>query len=575
MSKKGSFSADLDGVTVTVRASSRRVATNKICAKTGRHVHEVESRVYGGHGARSGAKPKNPHRCRGRSRQSDSSQSNGPYRCNTCNRTFPGKATIWRMRLRWLYSSLAISFYGSRGLYDVQHGFFFYIFLVIILIYRKKSVKLDNIIHKKVYKAMEVKSKKLDKSQIELEFELTAEEFAEHFEHALEHLKHHVKVDGFREGKAPATMVEDKLKPEMLLMEAGDHAVQHVYTDYIKENKLEPVGQPEVQIKKIAKGSEFIFTAIITVLPDVELPNYKEIAKAVKGKEITVTEEEIQDSINYLQKTRAKFTLKNETAENKDFVEIKYQSLDIENNKEIDDKFILGEGGFMKGFEEGIIGMKSGDEKEINVMFPETTPRKDLAGKESQFKIKMVSVQKMELPEIDDEFAKQLGAFDSLDALKVSMKEGIRMEKSEEEKQRVRGEILEKIAEKSKFEMPVAMVEYEKERLLEDLKNKISQSIKISFEEYLASIKKTEQEIKETYQKEAEKRLRGFLILRELGKKESIEVSDEEVAEEVAKSVKNYSKEQLAKIDINELKEYTKGVIKNEKIFQMLEDFSK
>ena len=123
--------------------------------------------------------------------------------------------------------------------------------------------------------------------------------------------------------------------------------------------------------------------------------------------------------------------------------------------------------------------------------------------------------------------------------------------------------------------MPEAMVEYEKERLLEDLKNKIAQSIKISFEEYLASIKKTEDEIKETYQKEAEKRLRGFLVLRELGKKENIEVSDEEVEEEVSKSINNYSKEQLSKIDINELKEYTKGVIHNEKIFQLLENFSK
>ena len=126
---------------------------------------------------------------------------------------------------------------------------------------------------------MQVKSKKLPKSQIELEFEITAEEFKEHTEHALEHLKHHVKVDGFREGKAPASMVADKIKPEVLLMEAGDHAVQHVYSDYIRENKLEPVGQPEVSIIKIAQGNPFIFKAVITVLPDVELPSYKEIAK--------------------------------------------------------------------------------------------------------------------------------------------------------------------------------------------------------------------------------------------------------------------------------------------------------
>ena len=422
---------------------------------------------------------------------------------------------------------------------------------------------------------MEVKQKKLPNSQIELEFEITADEFKEHFEHALEHLKHHVKIDGFREGKAPAAMVEDRMKPEALLMEAGEHAVQHVYTDYVRANKLEPVGQPEVSILKIAKGSPFAFKAIITVLPEVELPNYKEIAKSVKGKEVTVTEEEIQDTLNYLQKSRAKMSLKDDTAENKDFVEIEYSAKTINDGQAVKDQFVLGDGGFMKGFEEAIVGMKAGEEKEIATKFPDNNPRKDLAGKDVTFLVKMVSVQKMELPEIDDEFAKQLGAFDTLVALKESMKEGITMEKKQEETQRVRAEILEKIAENSKFEMPVAMVEYEQERLLEDLKNKISQSLKISFEEYLASIKKTEEEIKATYQKEAEKRLRGFLVLRQLGEKESIEVSDEEVAEEVAKSIKNYSKEQLAQIDINELKEYTKGVVKNEKIFQLLEDLSK
>ena len=286
---------------------------------------------------------------------------------------------------------------------------------------------------------MKAEQKKLPKSQIELEFELTAEEFKGHFEHALEHLKGRVKVDGFREGKAPAAMVEEKLKPEALLMEAGEHAVQHVYTDYVRENKLEPVGNPEVSIKKIAKGSEFVFTATITVLPDVELPEYKEISKTVKGKgypEVEVTEQEVLDSINYLQKTRAKFTLKNDSAELKDFVEIKYQNPEINNGKDVDDKFILGEGGFMKGFETALVGMKSGDQKDVTVMFPENAPRKDLAGKEATFKVKMASIQKMELPELNDEFAKQMGAFESLTALKISMKEGITAEKTEEEKQR-------------------------------------------------------------------------------------------------------------------------------------------
>ena len=215
---------------------------------------------------------------------------------------------------------------------------------------------------------MDIKSKKLEKSQIEITFELTSEEFERHFEHALSHMKSHVKVDGFRPGQAPNKLVEEKIKPESLLMEAGDHAVRHVYSDYVKDNNLEPIGQPEVKIVKIAKGNPFIFTAVITVLPDVELPeNYKEIAKKIirqsAGKEISVTEEEVQDSLKYLQKSRAKMTLKNEPAEKGDFVEINYENRDINAGKSVRDHFVLGEGGFIRGFEDAIVGMKAGEEK--------------------------------------------------------------------------------------------------------------------------------------------------------------------------------------------------------------------
>ncbi len=427
---------------------------------------------------------------------------------------------------------------------------------------------------------MKTEQKKLPKSQIEISFELTADEFVEHYNHAIEHLKHHVKVDGFREGKAPASLIEEKIKPEALLMEAGEHAVQHVYSDYIRENKLEPVGHPEVSIEKIAKGSPFVFKATVTVLPDVELPNYKEIAKTVKGKEVSVSEEEVQDSLNYLQKSRAKMTPKSGDAASGqaqvgDFVEIEYQSQLATAGKEVKDQFILGEGGFVKGFEDGIFGMKAGEEKEFSVSFPKDYHGKEVAGKEAMFKIKMVSVQKMEMPEINDDFAKTLGAFDSLVALKTNIKEGMEAEKKEAEKQRVRGEILEKIAEKAKFEMPEAMVEYEQQQLLDDLKNRIESTIKVSFEQYLASVKKTEAEIRETYKKEAEKRLRGFLVLRALGKQEKVEVSDAEIDAEVDKALNREALRQAqGEIDRSQFREYTKGVIMNEKIFQSLENFS-
>ncbi|MBX4200578.1 trigger factor [Candidatus Parcubacteria bacterium] len=421
---------------------------------------------------------------------------------------------------------------------------------------------------------MKTDIKKLDKSQVEIHFELTAEEFSKHFEKALLHLKGHVKMDGFRKGKVPANMVEERVGPENVLMEAGDLAVKEAYPNFIEEQKLEPIGDPEVKILKIAKGSEFVFSVVVTVIPEIQLPDYKEITSHIKGKEVAVDEKEIQETLEYLQKSRAKFTVEDRAAAPKDFVEIEYQNKDINEGKAIKDRFILGDGGFMQDFESHIVGMKAGEEKEFTAKFPDNTPNKNLAGKDAEFKVKMLSVQKMELAEINDEFAKALGAFDTLVALKENLKEGITAEKKEAEKQRNRGEMLEAISVKTTFDIPKKMVDFEEQRLMEDLKAQIEHRFKMTFEAYLASVKKTEKEIKDSYRLEAEKRIKNFLVLRQIGREEKIEVTEAEITEDLPKLMKNYTKEQLAQIDIRQLTEYSKGAIFNEKVFQFLEKLS-
>ena len=164
---------------------------------------------------------------------------------------------------------------------------------------------------------MKTELKKLEKSEVEIQFELTSEEFLKHFEKALEHLKSHVKMDGFRKGHVPTNIVEEKVGKEQVLMEAGDLAVKASYPKFVAEQKLEPIGEPEVQIKKIAKGSPFEFTVKVTVLPEIALPDYKEIAARVKTKDILVTEKEIQETLDYLQKSRAKFTVEPHTHQKK------------------------------------------------------------------------------------------------------------------------------------------------------------------------------------------------------------------------------------------------------------------
>jgi len=424
--------------------------------------------------------------------------------------------------------------------------------------------------------------KKLPKSQIEIEVELPAEDLEKFIVEAKKHLAEHLDVPGFRKGNVPPQMVEEKIGKENILAEAADLAVNDAYIKIVNENKFEPISHPDAQIVKLAEGNPFIFKLTVSVLPEIELGDYQKIASQVKKAEYTVSEEEINNSLEYIKKSKAKFTVLDKPAETKDFVEIEYESPALgsmsalpenKDNKKVKDEFILGEGGFMPGFEKQIEGMKAGEEKEFNVKFPKNAQRKDLADKDVNFKVKMLAVKKVELPEVNDEFAKTLGKFDNVAALMASIKEGIAAEKEEQDKQKQRRDLLQKIGEKSKFELPLILVERETESLFSNFKDKINQNYKITFPEYLASVKQDEKTVKESFAKEAEVKVRNFLIIREIGKKEGIEVSDKELEEEVNHMIKHYPKEMVSKIDINDLREYTKGTIYNEKVFQKLESF--
>jgi len=424
---------------------------------------------------------------------------------------------------------------------------------------------------------MKTSLKKLPKSQVEIEIEISAEEFNGYIDHALLHLQEHIKVDGFRQGQVPKKILEEKVGEENLLMEAGDLAVKDSYSKFVLENNIEPISKPEVQILKVAKGNPFSFKIKTTILPDIKLADYRKIASQIKKKEISVSQEEIDDSLEYIRKSRAKFSQLDSPAQEKDFVQIEYESPQIkqfsssENQGKIKDEFILGEGRLIHGFEKNIVGMKAGEEKEFSLVFPKDSPQKDLSGKEVNFKVKLITVQKVELPELNDDFAKSIGKFDNLDSLRKNVKEGIAMEKEVQEKQRKRSEILERIADKSEVEIPEVLVESEKERIFNNFQEKITQNFKITFKEYLASIKDDEQTLKNSFLKEAEKKVKNFLILREIGKKENILVEEKEIEEEANKMMKNYSIDVVKKIDINELKEYIKEVIYSEKVFEKLE----
>jgi len=423
---------------------------------------------------------------------------------------------------------------------------------------------------------MKTEIKKLPKSEIEILFEIPWEEFSPYVEKSYSILGKDVAIKGFRKGNVPNDILEKEIGQGKILEQAADLIVKDKYPQAIYREKLEPISRPEVNITKLAKGNPFEFKVKVSVLPDIVLPDYQTIVSKIEKKEVSVTDKDVEDALKWVQQSRAAFTPLEREAKQDDFIEIEYQSPQIESNKLFKDKFILGKAKLAPGFEKNLEGMKKDEEKEFSVLFPKEHNNKVLAGKEISFKVKMKSIQKMELPELNDEFAKKLGEFKDLETLKNNIKDNLKKEKELEQRQKTRNEILEKIGQELKCEIPEILVENQKNELLEDLKQRVDQGLKIPFEEYLIQIKKTEKEAKDSFADSAEKRVKNFLVLREVGKKEEIKVSKEEIEKEANKTLNNYpDKKEVKKIDIERLKDYTESAMYNEKVFNKLESFIK
>jgi len=425
---------------------------------------------------------------------------------------------------------------------------------------------------------MKVEIKKLPNSEIELNIIVPAEHWHEFLDETAKELSKDLKTEGFRPGFAPMSLVEQKVGMSHILEHAAEHCVHKCYVNAILNNNIEAIGKPEISVTKIAKDNPFEFRAKVAVMPEVKLPDYKKIAHDLQKdkKEVSVSDEEISKSIDWLQKSRAKYITVSRPAQAGDRVEIDFEGY-CENNKM--DKLcsknhpaVLGRGYFLPGFEENLFGMKEGGEKEFSIKFPDDFEHQHLAGKDVNFKAKMNLVQEAELSEINDEFARGLGNFDNLETLRQSIKKGILMEKQNQEKDRWRANLVAKIAEKSEMEIPRILLEAEERRMEDDLRAKVAQ-IDITYEQYLEKFKKTENDIKKEFGKNAIERVKAFSVLNAIAKKENIEVSEQEILDEANKALRHFEQIKQAEqnIDTEQLKNYTKDILKNEKVFQLLE----
>jgi trigger factor len=416
-------------------------------------------------------------------------------------------------------------------------------------------------------------------SLVKIKIDLSVQELENFKIKAAENLAKTSEFKGFRKGKMPLEFLLKQVKPEVLKAKTLALAIQESYNQAIRENSLKAISQPEIKIlstEEQLKNQGLSFEIHVEVIPKITLPDYRQIAKKTKKRKITISEKEVQESIKWLQKSRAKRSQVMRKAQKGDFVEIEFFSPDFSENSWQKDAFILGQGRLLPNLEKEIEGMAPQEKKKVTVEFPTDFHRKELAGKKSQIEIKLISVQQVELPELNDEFAKSLGSFQTFKELEKSITEGLRMEKEIAERSRVREEILDNIFKEADFMPPLSLVEREKNQLLEEIKNKVEKELGLSFDDYLKNIRKTSEQLKESFKEVAKKRVAYQILLNEIALAENIEAEPEEINLEIKEFLKRFKdpKEAEKNIDLDTFKDYIKERICQEKVLALLENLS-
>jgi trigger factor len=417
--------------------------------------------------------------------------------------------------------------------------------------------------------------KPLPKSQVEITFELTAEELKPYFARAIEKISSQKPIEGFRPGKAPYDILKQHYGEMKIYGEAADLAIPEKLFEAIKEGSFDVIEQPQVDIIKLAPANSFIFKATLTLLPKIiELGDFKKIE--VKRKETKTEESQIDNLLKEVQNMRAKEIAEDKVVEKNDKVEVDYDiSIDhvaLETGLARKYPIIIGTGHFLPGFEEQVIGMKKGETKEFKLTFPEKHYDKKLAGKEANFKVTINNVYRLELPEINDEFAKSLGAFEKLEDVKKQLRMNITEEAKAKEDQRIEIEMLEKIVDISKFEdIPPSLVDSEAHKMIHELEENVeTQGIK--FDDYLMSIKKNHDQLLLDFASQALKRVKTALIIKEIAKQEKIQVEPKEIDAEVEKTVAQYPDNDDIKKQIRSeaYRHYLENVLTNRKVIDFL-----
>ena len=392
---------------------------------------------------------------------------------------------------------------------------------------------------------MNVKTEDLGKNSFKITVEVEAEEFDKAYQQSYQKNKNRIQIQGFRKGKAPLALIEKVYGPEVFYEDAADIVINETYSKAAEESGLDIVSRPEVDFDQIEKGKNFIYTAKVAVKPEVKLGNYKGIE--VTKIEAEVTDAEIDAEIEKLRDQNARnITIEDQPVADKDIIKLDYEgSVDgvpFEGGKAEDAELVIGSHTFIDNFEEQLIGMNIGDEKEINVTFPEEYHAENLKGKAAVFKCKINSITRKELPEADDEFAQEVSEFDTLAEFKEDMKKKLLENKKNEINRTKEDEAIAKLIETSEMDVPDAMVENEARNMAENFAQRV-QAQGMPFEQYLKYTGMDAKAFVNQMKPQALTRIKSRLVLEAVVKAENIEATPEEIDAEFSATAEQYKME--------------------------------
>jgi trigger factor len=427
---------------------------------------------------------------------------------------------------------------------------------------------------------MNAKMEKIENNVVKLEVTVEVEKFNEAMKKAYTKNAKQFNIPGFRKGKAPMNIIKKHYGEGVFYEDAINFCCDDTYPEVLKEHNIKPVDYPQIDIVQIGEGKDFVYTATVIVVPEVQLGEYKglEVTKPV----YEVKDEEVENELKSMQQKNARVETKEEgtvakgdiaVIDFKGFVEDKAFEGGEGTNYELE----IGSGSFIGNFEDQLIGLNKGDSKDVNVTFPEEYGREDLNGKEATFKVTINDIKVKELPALDDEFAKEVSEFDTLDELKADSKKKMQEVNESRAKREYEEAVLEAVCANAKVDIPSVMIDKEIDNMLKDLEMRL-QYQGLDLQTYYQYTNNTEEKVREYMKETADKRVKTDLVIEEIAKVENVDATEEELlvkATEMAKQYGSKDLEETAKLVLQSQKNYLKVDVVNEKVVKMLVDGSK